>query len=164
MINTLIAAILVAGPGSAIAAEEIAVLQAAVDEAERKWRSAIPAGYSYHLIGGGPFGYTTYMISVDGDECRAKSRLTFGRHVTRWKRDTCEGQSIASLFGELRRQLSYPQERIELIFDSVYGYPKKVSFQPYSEIEDQSEYFEMQSFKVRRLKTPDKSLERTREE
>jgi Family of unknown function (DUF6174) len=149
MVAVLLATLLVADPpGTAIAAEKAAVLRIAVDEAEHGWRIAALSSFSYHLVVGGPFGYTTYVISVDGIKCKAKSRSTFGKRTTRWKPDNCEGQSMGDLFAELRRQLSYSQERIELSFDPNYGYPIKVSFQPH-ESDDQSEYFEINMFKKR---------------
>ena len=46
---------------------------------------------------------------------------------------------------------------------SCYGYPTKVSFDPHSATEDQSEYFETSAFKVTVDAAPDKSLGRARE-
>ena len=148
MLGAFVASLLVAPPGSAIESARITPLQLAVAEAEQKWRRAAPYRYSYRLVSGGPFGYTTYLISVDGDMCSAKSRSTSGRRVTRWKRASCAGRTFNEVFVELRRQLAQPQERIELNFDPLYGYPTKASFQPHSGNEDQSEYFETSSFKV----------------
>jgi hypothetical protein len=149
MVAVLFATLLVAdAPGAAIEGEKTAALQAAVDEAEHRWRTAAPSSFSYHLVVGGPFGYTTYVINVDGIKCRAKSQSTFGKRTTLWKPDTCEGHLVDELFTELRRQLSYAQERIELNFEPDYGYPSKASFQPH-ESEDQSEYFEISKFKKR---------------
>ena len=163
MVAVLLATLIVADPpGTAIAVEEIAVLQTEVDEAEHRWRTAGPSGFSYRLVVGGPFGYTTYVISVHGNECKAKSRSTFAKRTTRWKPETCEGQSMGDLFAEFRRQLSYAQERIELKFNPDYGYPTKSSFQPH-ESDDQSEYFEISSFKTHLPAAPNTSLERTRE-
>jgi len=54
------------------------------------------------------------------------------------------------------------QPRIELSFDPEYGYPTKASFQPH-ESDDQSEYFEISTFKRRVPAAPNTSLERTRE-
>ena len=163
MVAVLFATLLVADPpGTAIAAEKTAVLQTAIDEAEHRWRTAALNSFSYHLVVGGPFGYTTYVIRVDGNECKAKSRSTFGKHTSRWKPGPCKGQSMGDLFTEFRRQLSYAQELIELNFDPDYGYPTKVSFQPH-ESDDQSEYFEISTFKKLLPAAPNTSLERTRE-
>jgi hypothetical protein len=162
MVAVFFAILLVAeAPGTAIAAEKTAVLRTAVDEAEHTWRTAALSSFSYHLVAGGPFGYTTYAISVDDNGCKAKSRSTFGNRTTRWKPETCEGQSMDDLFAELRRQLSYAQERVELSFDPDYGYPTKASFQPHKS-DDQSEYFEISTFKKLLPAAPNTSLERTR--
>ena len=162
MVAVLLATLLVAEPpGAVIAAEKTVALQAQLEEAEHQWRNAALGNYSYQLKAGGPFGYTTYVISIDGNECSAKSRSTFGKRTTRWKRDTCEGQSVEGLFVEFRRQLSYAQELVELDFDPNYGYPSKVSFQPHNS-DDQSEYFEISKFETHLPLAPT-SLERKRE-
>src|SRR6187399_1965632 len=94
MVAVIFATLLVADPvGTAIAAQKTAILQTAVDEAEYKWRAAALGRFSYHLVVGGPFGYTTYVISVDDNKCKAKSRTTFGRRMTGWKPEPCEGQT-----------------------------------------------------------------------
>ena len=164
MIFAILTTLLMANPGTAIAADRVAALQAEVAEAEQKWQSTTPESYTYRLISGGPFGYCTFVIQVNGRTCTAKSRYTSGKHVTRWKLDTCEGNTIVAQFVELRRQLSFPQERIELIFDPVRGYPTKASFEPHSEIEDQSEYFEISSFKTHQPAAPDNSRHRMGDE
>jgi hypothetical protein len=151
----------VADPGSTIAAEKIAGIAVAVRAAEEKWQSAKPKSYSYRLISGGPFGYETYLIEIDGGQCHAQSRSTWGNRETPWKRDTCGGQTISAVFTELKRQLELPQELVEVTFDPVYGYPTKVRVQPVAE--DQSEYFEVTEFNVLERAAPNKSLERKRE-
>jgi hypothetical protein len=163
MVVVLFATLLVADPpGAVIEVEKTVVLQDEADEAEQRWKSAALGNYSYQLKAGGPFGYITYVISVEGNECKAKARSTFGKRTTRWKRDTCDGQSMRDLFVEFRRQLSYAQERIELSFDLERGYPTKASFQPHDS-DDQSEYFEITKFETRPPSAPNTSLERTRD-
>lgn len=146
----LLAALLVADPGAAIPSDRIDALRSALDAAEAHWHAKAPASYSYQLTSGGPFGAIIHAITVKNGECRARSRTKFGRRFSAWQPASCEGYSIPDIHAELRRQLSLPQERIELTFDPAYGFPIDASFEPHSDIHDQSEYFEIRSFKLRR--------------
>jgi len=145
----LLAVLLGAEPGDVISADRIDTLRSTLDAAEANWRTHAPASYRYQLTSGGPFGATMHAISVTGGECKAKMRTKFGRKVSAWKPASCDGYSIADILAELRRQLSLPQERIELAFDATYGFPTIASFEPHSEIHDQSEYFEIKAFRAR---------------
>jgi hypothetical protein len=146
----LLIVVLAADPQSAISTDRIAALQTTLNEAEARWRSVAPARYRYRLISGGPFYYTTYLIVVNGGECHARARAHFGKKPAAWKPASCDGHTVADILSEVRRQLSFPQERIELAFDPTYGYPISASFEPHSGIEDQSEYFEIEAFKAYR--------------
>ena len=149
MTLTLIAALLAAGPNSAIEPERVAELRKTLTAAEEKWSGGAPTSYSYRLISGGPFGYSTYAVTVTGNDCKARTRSTFGKKVSAWKAASCQDHHVEDIFAELHRQLSIPQERIELNFDPVLGFPLKASFEPHSNIPDQSEYFEITAFKAR---------------
>lgn len=150
MITMLVTALITAAPGAAIPEERMITLRAALVAAEAKWQGAALSNYSYRLVSGGPFGHTTYVVVVEGAQCKARSRTHLGKRVSRWKRDTCDRRRLADLFAEFRRQLSYSQERVELTFDPDTGVPIKASFQPHIEVPDQDEYFEISSFEARR--------------
>jgi hypothetical protein len=158
---SVVASIVIFGSGGAISAREIAQLRVSTDAAEAQWTNATPERFSYILRSGGVFGYTEYRIQVDGPRCVARSRFVMGKPQTQWRSDTCEGRTIAALFGVVRDQLSRPQQRVELKLDSSYGFPAYASFDPITDLTDTSTYFIVEAFKGKQA--PNKSLERTRE-
>ena len=118
-----------------------------IADAQRLWASADLKSYSYTVVEGHAFGYTTYHVRVRDGQCAATSTVKLGPTRYPWKHVVCSGVTVSDLFSQLSRMLSVTNVDVHATFDHKFGFP--ISFQvEHSDIEDADFSVLITEFKV----------------
>ena len=132
--------------GALLAGEKDALNLAAVDGAEALWRAAKLRDYSYTLVHGGAFGYTTYRVRVRDGICGATSRETIMGRSGNWVRVECGSHTVEGVFAMLRSQLEGGTISAQMHLDDVLGYPTELNIEPDTQVEDATWHISISQF------------------
>jgi hypothetical protein len=135
--------------GASLAGDKDALNLAALKNAEALWQAANLNEYSYTLIHGGAFGYTTYRVRIRDGTCGATSRETIMGRSGSWARVECGSHTVEGVFATLRSQLEAGTTSAQMYFDDALGYPTELSIEPDTELEDQTWYVSISDFRAR---------------